>query len=292
MRAMVDATRPKTRSVSYTQARGLVLLLGLVALAVVALIMYVRRVDPTEVSATMFFLPVFVGFLFWGIRGGVTLGALATVAYIWIRSPAIDLIGWNELVGLIITRGAGYMAFGLIGGWATEQLRDSITKLDLYDQIDDATGLFNARSLVETVDLEKSRSTRYEKIFSLVTAELPAPGELSRRARRNFLTDLGDRVGRSVRAVDHAVHAKEGDNHLLAFVLPETSAEGARIFAGKLAEQVADLAAEHHLHLEASSIATSVASYPDDPETVRRVVGRFRDIAADEFPEAADSIAD
>ena len=292
MLPMVETTRTQTRSVNYSQARGLMLLLGLVALGVVALIGYVRRVDPVEVSATMFFLPIFVGFLFWGIRGGLALGALATVGYIWLRLPAIDLVGWEELLGLIITRGAGYLAFGLIGGWAADQLKDSITKLDLYDQIDDATGLFNSRSLVETVDLEKSRATRYEKIFSLVTADIPSPQGLNRRSRRNFLTDLGDRVQRSVRTVDHAVHANDDEIEVIAFVLPETSAEGARVFAGKLTEQIAGLATEHGLALKASDISTTVGSYPDDPTIIEQVVARFRAIATEEFPEAPESIPD
>ncbi len=289
---MADASPNQTRSVSYPQARALVLLVGLVALAVVALIMYVRRVDPAEVSATMFFLPVFVGFLFWGVRGGAALGAAATAAYIWIRSPAIDLVGWSELLGLILARGAGYMAFGMIGGWATEQLRDSITKLDLYDQVDDATGLFNSRSLVEKVELEKSRANRYEKVFSLVTADLPSPVSLNRRSKRNYLTDLGDRVQRSVRAVDHAAHASDGDKEVLAFVLPETSAQGARIFAGKLSEQVVALAAEHGMGLDPAAISTMVVSFPDDPTGVDRVTARFRTIALNEFPETAGSFAD
>lgn len=287
---MVEPVRSQTRSISYPQARAVVLVLGLAALAIVALIMYVRRVDPTEVSATMFFLPVFVGFLFWGMRGGVLLGALATLGYIWLRSPAIDLVGWDELLGLIVTRGAGYLAFGLIGGWATEQLRDSITKLDLYDQIDNATGLFNSRSLVEKVDLEKSRANRYEKVFSLVTVEFPTPSGLNRRSKRSFLADLGDRVQRSVRAVDHPVRAEDEASDLLAFVLPETSAEGARVFGGKLADQIAALAGEHGLSL--TGIETEVVSFPDDPQGVEKVAARFRRIAAEDFPEAVESAPD
>lgn len=286
---MADASRTQIRSVSYPQARNLVLALGVAALSIVVLIMYVRRVDPTEVSATMFFLPVFIGFLFWGARGGLILGAVATAGYIWLRSPAIDLVGWSEFTGLIVTRGIGYLAFGLIGGWAADQLRDSITKLDLYDQIDDATGLGNSRSLVETVDLEKSRAGRYEKVFSLVVAELPSPENMSRRARRNFLTDLGDRIQRSVRSVDHAAHATEAGRELLAFVLPETSAEGARIFAAKLAEQVVALGAEHSTTIDQSAVQASVASFPDDPAGVDAMTSRFRAIVAIEFPEASES---
>lgn len=286
---MADASRTQTRSVSYPQARSLVLILGIVALTIVVLIMYVRRVDPAEVSATMFYLPVFIGFLFWGVRGGLILGVVATVGYIWLRSPAIDLVGWSEFTGLIVTRGVGYLAFGLIGGWAADQLRDSITKLDLYDQIDSATGLGNSRSLVETVDLEKSRASRYEKIFSLVVADLPSPAEMSRRAKRNFLTDLGDRVERSVRNVDHAVHATDGGSEVLAFVLPETSAEGARTFAAKLVEQVASLAAEHSVKLDLSAVSTSAATFPDDPAGVETMTARFRELAAVEFPESLES---
>ena len=265
------------------------MILGIVALTIVVLIMYVRRVDPAEVSATMFFLPVFIGFLFWGVRGGLILGVVATVGYIWLRSPAIDLVGWSEFTGLIVTRGVGYLAFGLIGGWASDQLRDSITKLDLYDQVDSATGLGNSRSLVETVDLEKSRASRYEKIFSLVVADLPSPAEMSRRAKRNFLTDLGDRVERSVRNVDHAVHATDGGSEVLAFVLPETSAEGARTFAAKLVEQVASLAAEHSVKLDLSAVSTSAATFPDDPAGVETMTARFRELAAVEFPESLES---
>ena len=286
---MADASRTQTRSVSYPQARSLVLILGIVALTIVVLIMYVRRVDPAEVSATMFYLPVFIGFLFWGVRGGLILGVVATVGYIWLRSPAIDLVGWSEFTGLIVTRGVGYLAFGLIGGWAADQLRDSITKLDLYDQIDSATGLGNSRSLVETVDLEKSRASRYEKIFSLVVADLPSPAEMSRRAKRNFLTDLGDRVERSVRNVDHAVHATDGGSEVLAFVLPETSAEGARTFAAKLVEQVASLAAEHSVKLDLSAVSTSASTFPDDPAGVETMTARFRELAAVEFPESLES---
>lgn len=287
---MADASRTQTRSVSYPQARSLVLILGIVALSIVVLIMYVRGVDPTEVSATMFFLPVFIGFLFWGMQGGLILGALATVGYIWLRSPAIDLVGWGEFTGLIVTRGAGYLAFGLIGGWAADQLRDSITKLDLYDQIDNATGLGNSRSLVESVDLEKSRASRYEKIFSLVVAELPTHAEMGRRAKRNFLTDLGDRVERGVRTVDHAVHATDGESELLAFVLPETSAEGARTFAAKLVEQVASLAAEHSVEINPSAVTTSTSTFPDDSAGVEALTARFREIAAVEFPESPESL--
>ncbi|NNC39399.1 MAG: hypothetical protein HKN95_01810 [Acidimicrobiia bacterium] len=287
---MADASRTQTRSVSYSQARSLVLILGIVVLSIVVLIMYVRGVDPTEVSATMFFLPVFIGFLFWGMQGGLILGALATVGYIWLRSPAIDLVGWGEFTGLIVTRGAGYLAFGLIGGWAADQLRDSITKLDLYDQIDNATGLGNSRSLVESVDLEKSRASRYEKIFSLVVAELPTHADRGRRAKRNFLTDLGDRVERGVRTVDHAVHATDGESELLAFVLPETSAEGARTFAAKLVEQVASLAAEHSVEINPSTVTTSTSTFPDDPAGVEALTARFREIAAVEFPESPESL--
>jgi hypothetical protein len=99
-------------------------------------------------------------------------------------------------------------------------------------------------------------------------------------------------VQRSIRAVDHAVHTKDGDGDVLAFVLPETSSEGGSIFAAKLAGQIASLADEHGQRLAASDIVTAVATFPDDEPAVESIVERFRRITAAHFPEAGVSVAD
>ena len=49
------------------KARRLLVATGVAVLAVVAVVMYARRVDTIEVAATLLFLPLFVAFVFRGV---------------------------------------------------------------------------------------------------------------------------------------------------------------------------------------------------------------------------------
>src|SRR5689334_4673217 len=129
---------------SYATTRRLVLAAGLAVLLLIAGVMYVRRVDTVEVVAVLLFIPVFLAFSFWHVLGGVVAGAGALALYAFLRSPAIDAVGGGRFTGILIGRGLGYLAFGLLGGWASQQLERSLEKLDVYDQVDDDTGLLNA----------------------------------------------------------------------------------------------------------------------------------------------------
>ena len=181
------------RGLSYNQVRILMLVAGLVLLAVTAGVNYVRRVETAEVAAILFFIPIFIAFVFWDWKGGLIAAALATDGYIGLREPAIHAIGAGRFTSLIFSRSIAFFAFGAIGGLANQQLRGSLTKLDLYDQIDDDTGLFNARYFVEDTNLEIARARRYRSIFAVVALDFPAEAlvPLGRRARARVLRDLG-----------------------------------------------------------------------------------------------------
>ncbi len=286
---MVDATSNRTQRIGYDTARGLILVTGLLVLALVALVMYVRRVDPVEVSATLFFLPVFAAFLMWGVKGGVTLGALAAGAYVVMRYPAVQVVGTDHFLALIVTRAAGFLLFGFVGGWAAQQMRASLTKLDLYDQIDDATGLFNARSLVESVDLERSRAMRYEKVFSVAVVDFPREvfAASSRRQQAAVMKELGIRLEQSVRRADRVVHAVDGEQHVFAVVLPETGKAGADVFVGNFEERLVELLEARGVSADRRSFRSETVTFPDDEQGLSRVSARFRQIARAEHPERA-----
>src|SRR5690606_20060842 len=150
------------------------------------------------------------------------VGAIA--AYAALRAPAIDAIGAGEFTGLLLSRASAYLIFGLVGGWSTQVLEGSLEKLELSDEIDDETGLYNARHLLHQLDLETGRARRYQTLCAVV--ELPIPGEalarLRPRERRSVLTGLGRVIADSVRNVDHVVHLRDGGTHHLVAVLPET----------------------------------------------------------------------
>jgi hypothetical protein len=238
--------------------------IGLVILALIALIMYARSVDPIEVVGTLLFIPVFLGLMFWGFPGGVMLGIAAAAGYAALRSPAIAAVGAGRFIGLILGRAAGYVAFGGIGGWAAEQLRASMDKLDLYDQIDDATGMLNVRAILEAIDMERSRAVRYEKVFSVSIAEIPSSlfDHLRRRRRIAVFKDLGRYVSSGIRGADRAGHVVESDRHVLVVVLPETGGEGARSFTQSLTAKLDEWLQARGLRADA--ITGFSATFPDD----------------------------
>jgi GGDEF domain-containing protein len=270
------------------RARGLVIGVGLVVLLVVAIVMYSRRVDPVEVAATLLFIPIFIAFVIWDYRGGLIAAVLAAAAYALLRYPAIEAVGADRFAGLIASRSLAFIAFGAIGGAANRQLEASITKLELYDQIDDVTGLFNARFFIQDTDLEMSRAQRYQTIFSVSAVYIPADAlySLSRRSRSRLLRDLGRLLRDGVRSVDRAVHARNGAQHRLAVVLPETAAAGARIFTERLAQKVTEYLKDRGALIKEQLVARSF-TYPGDEAGLSQLRDEFAAIDKAEHPEAA-----
>ncbi len=226
------STTDRLQAIGYQRARLLLVFAGLGILSVVTIIMYVRRVDTVEVVATLLVradlprLPVLPG------PGRTHRRARRIRASTWSSGcPAIDAIGFAAFAGLIMSRSFAYLVFGLLGGWSNQVLEDSLDKLELYDQIDDATGLFNARSFVQDTELEVARSARYETLFSISVVELPVGpiAALGRRRHDAILRGLGRRLAESVRSVDRVAHARDDSSRIFAAILPETSSQGGAI---------------------------------------------------------------
>jgi hypothetical protein len=272
---------------SYATTRRLVLAAGLALLLLIAGVMYVRRVDTVEVVAVLLFIPVFLAFSFWHVIGGAVAGIAATAIYAALRAPAIDAVGGGRYAGILAGRGLGYLAFGLLGGWASQQLERSLEKLDVYDQVDDDTGLFNARFLVQDTDLEMARAGRYKTFFSVCMVEVPAGplDALPRRKRAGLLKDLGHQMKEAVRTVDRPVHARDGSVHRLAVICPETAEEGARVFSSRLGDRIAELLRARGVALGDGPLVSSYATYPGDDSTMGALREQFAAIARTQHPE-------
>lgn len=267
--------------VGYDRARRLLVVVGLVILAIVVAGLLARSVDHVEVIGTLLFVPIFVALMYWGVLGGAIAGVLATVAYVVLRSDAIDAVGFGEFAGIVVSRGLGYLLFGVAGGWAASTLELSLEKLDLYDTIDDLTGLHNARFLLDDVGLERARSQRYETVFSVSFADIPAAeiGALSSRKRRHLLRELGQRLESAVRGVDRVAHGFDGRVHRVAVVLPETASEGARIFHGRLLAQVQEFLASRDVDV---AVSGAVCTVPGDGDALEDRLESWRRIDAAE----------
>lgn len=277
---------------TYERARQLLLAAGLLVLLLTAGVMFIRRVETVEVLGTLLFVPVFIGFVFWGLKGGLLGGVLAALGYAALRYPAIEAVGADRFGGLIASRSFAYIAFGLIGGWANSQLAGSLTKLELYDQIDDQTNLFNARFFVQDTELELSRSKRYQTIFSIVEVSFPGGGlgAMPRRQRASIMRETGRMLKEAVRTVDRPVHGFDGSRHRFAIVLPETSQEGARIFRDRLAERLSGFLSERRFHLDPGDIEKRSVTFPDEgEEAIEAIRTEYRMIDRVEHPEAESS---
>jgi GGDEF domain-containing protein len=261
----------------YVKARRLLVGTGLAVLAIVAVVMYARRVDGIEVAATLLFVPIFVAFVFRGVVGGVVAAVAAIGIYAALRYPAIDAVGIGEFTGLIISRAAAYLIFGSIGGWSMQVLEGSLIKLELYDEVDDETGLFNPRHLLHQLDLESARARRYQTLFSVVLMELPAApfAALKARERRSVLRDLGRLLGEGVRNVDHVVHARDGDVHRFAIVLPETAHEGAEIFRGRFDQRVRGYLGDRGVAIDVDQLPARALTIPGDDDAIAVVQADF-----------------
>lgn len=274
---------------SYRRARGLLLLTGLVVLAAVAIVTYARRVDTVEVVATLLFLPIFVAFVFRGVLGGVLAALVAIGVYAALRTPAIDAVGFGEFAGLMTSRSAAYLIFGAVGGWSTQVLEGSLEKLELYDEIDDETGLYNARHLLLQTDLEMARASRYQTLFSLVVLDLPAGpfNALPTRARRTTLRDLGRVLGEGVRTIDHVVHVHDGDSHRLVAILPETASEGAEVFRQRFGTRVLGFLGDRGVVIDAGLAVARAVTIPGDEEHVEQIRAACRRVDQIEHGEPA-----
>jgi hypothetical protein len=264
----------------YDNARRVLLVAGLVILLVVAAAMYVRNVDSIEVVAALLFVPILLAMLFRGVVGGLVAALAASVVYALLRVPAVDAVGVGEFTGLIASRSAAYLLFGVFGGWSAQTLEASLDKLDLYNEIDDATGLYNARHFLVQTDLEAARAARYQTLFSVVELSFPvvALAPLRPRRRGTLLRDLGRALQAGIRTTDHVVHGRHGDLHVLAAILPETAREGAEVFRLRFEDQVRGFLAARGALLAGPELHTSALCCPGDEDALTLARARYVEI--------------
>lgn len=263
----------RARSIDYRRARSVALLTGMIVIASVALTMLAREVDRIEVVATVSFAPIFVAMLLFGWRAGAGLGLAAGGLYLALRLPAVRLVGWSPLLGLILSRTAGFVAFGAIGGWAATELGAAIGKLELYDVVDDDTRLGNARSFLRAVDRETARVARHSTVFSVSYLEFALPE--SRRGRTRLLRAVGRALTGALRTADDICHLPGPGRTTIVAVLPDTGPEGAATVAVSLSARLREVAADAR---------TGHATIPGDDGEIAALVERARAIEAASRP--------
>ena len=288
---MSQASAPGAGRLNYSKARGLTLTAGFALLLVLGAFMLYRGVDTIEVAGILLFVIVFIGFIFWNLPGGIIGGVVASAIYAALRYRQFQALGPDQFTGLILARSIGYLAFGAIGGMSNRQMQSSLTKLELYDQIDDSTGIYNARFFLQDTDLELSRATRYKTIFSVCVVDVPAAAleKLSKRQRAGTLKEMGRMLKESVRTVDRASHGASREAHRFGVVLPETGREGVQVFTNRLADRFADYLIAKGTPLSRADVRRTSITLPEDEGKLKLLRDEFQQIARSEHPDRPGS---
>jgi len=246
-----------------------------------SVIAWERGAAPTEALAPALFIVVFAGAIFVGVSGGLAGAAIASVLYGLVLVDQSSALGIRLFLGLLISRVATYFFYGLMVAVGTRFIESRLYKLELYDQIDDETKLYNASFFLHDAELETSRATRYQSLFSVAELRI-ARGELEasggrryRRARRDFARI----VARAIRTVDRAARVDIGEDELFLVMLPETGKSGSSLLATRLEASVRELLTERGLAVN-GALTSRALSYPDDSEALEEL--RQNVAAADE----------
>ena len=117
----------------------------------------------------------------------------------------------------------------------------------------------------------------------MVTVErtLHASGKQHKRFINAIAADL--RLG--ARTVDQVVHATQEGVDIFVIVLPETGAEGSRVFAGKLTTHLDEVAKSFEDGPD--SWSTSTVTFPGEEAELDALVTRFKEIVRVDYPESA-----
>ena len=144
--------------------------------------------------------------------------------------------------------------------------KDRLEKLASTDSL---TGCINRRVLIERLTSELERARRYNLVLSVLLMDLDRFKEVNDTFGHligdSVLSQLGELLRREVRSADSV--ARYGGEEFV-IVMPETSIEGAIVFADRLRERVAS----HNFGAAGAeplwiTISVGVASYPDERVT-------------------------
>lgn len=257
------------RRVTLIQAKLLLLAIGVGVGVAQTTLAWERGAAPTEVLAPALYIPVFAGAIFLGLWGGLVAAAGSSVIYTLVLVDQSSAIGMRLFMALLVNRVFTYVLYGVLVAVGARYVEGRLRKLELYDQVDDTTELYNSSFFLEDSDLEMSRAARYHSIFSV--AELRLDRDLfegtGRRRQNRALRDFGKVLRQAVRTVDRAARVEDDDSDRFLVILPETGREGSAVLAGRLEEAARSFLTQQKL-VPNGNVSARALTYPEDNDSI------------------------
>lgn len=262
----------------FRRMRALVVGTGVAVLVVTAVVLWLLAIDPEEVVAVTFFLPVFLAAVLGGVRWGVATAVVAGLAYLGMRFDDLAVLSSARQWARPLAYGAAYVVFGGLAGWAAAELTDGVRRLDRFGVTDDDSELLNARGLHRQLDQEVSRARRYGSDFAVVSVSFEVAGD--RDERREVRQRVGEVLRASVRDADDVGRVTIGGRDHVVAVLPETSREGAQVVGGKVASLLGE-------NLGTVGADVRWLTHPEHDDEIDELLATLVRVVARDHPAAA-----
>ncbi len=242
-----------------------------VILILLGIAQILRGVDSVEIVAVLLFLAIFVGIVTFDVVGGVAVAVASIFIYTIFRLPSVDVVGSGSVGRLIVSRAAGYLAFGVLGGLAHKHLRRVLSVANSTDALDPETGCANATSFLNDLDIEIARAERYGSTFSLASCDIPgdALAPVKPLVRSKALGELGRLVRATVRTSDRVATTRHNKDIRVFALLAETPRSGAEVFGTRFAQKIAEMLFTHGISLSRS--AGSSFAYDEQQVEIKRL---------------------
>lgn len=262
----------------YSRFEVLVLGVGLASVVGTGIMALQPRPDWIEFAGQVLILPVLVGAVHWGRKGGLAGAIGATLAYLALRLPSVVAIGLEaEVLQLIIIRTVTYGFVGIVGGELCGRIKYFFARLEDSLSIDEHTKVYNQRFMSQLLSNSLAESQRYGTIFSITIIEL-APcltAELRPARVRTLVRAVADHIRNDVRLVDDVGKLDDG-RFVLRF--PHTPKDGAHVAAARVRVGVRDVVGARD-----ESVTATVLGVTEDRAAIEALVASITPPA----PEAA-----
>jgi GGDEF domain-containing protein len=260
----------------YAKFERLVILIIVIAVAVMAAAMAVRKTDAVEIAGHLLMIGVIISSLYWGKKGALLSFSICLGGYTAARLAVPGDFSSSTLAQLIAAKLVVYGLLAFICMYMRTQFRYFFVKLEREDLIDDETQVGNERFLLQEITSLLDEYERYGIPFSLV--EFAVDSDLLRESKGreggSLLRDISVSILKNdTRSVDELARFE----NRLVVLLPNIGREGAEACGKRLASRI-----EHYLenrNVPTESFSLSIYSYPRDEKAVEGWVRQLRERA-------------
>jgi hypothetical protein len=242
-------------------------------IAAVAVFTVLGGVQPSETLAVALYVVIVAAALFTGLRGALGAALFSSIIYFIVRGTGpLE----SSSVGPVLLRVLSYFGFAAATAAGLSLITGKTHRLDTGPSVDVRSGLATVTRLVEIIDHEIARSTRYARIFSVALIEMP-PESTKGASQDTMFGELGDLVREAIRTTDFAGIRGDSRGMQLVMILPETPSTGAGIFAQRFGERLADSLMRYNVAV--SRNPATWYEFPGQANDVRRIRNELARIA-------------